>query len=815
MLAVGFLLSSPVNANPAGTSLVISQVYAGGGGSGSPICYDYIELFNPTADPISLDGLSVQYGANNADIGLVDPDFNINHIAVLPNIILQPGQYFLIKAAKGTGTTQCADLTNEDLSAPSMNLASEGGKVALVTGTTSLACGSSTNACNSDARARIIDLVGYFNSNFVEGTGPTPVISNTSAALRGLNGCQDTDNNASDFTTATPNPRNTASTRNLCAGAAATQTARVGATESAQVPFTLTPTETATSIPNTSTPSHTPIPTETQTEVPTNTLTPTETATASQTPSATTAPTETATHTAIPSVTPTQTATETATSTYTPTESATATGTSTGTATETALPTHTPTVTPSPTDVPTSTPSETATHTTTVTRTPTSEPTATETHTAIPTNTPTPTDTQTLTPTLTNTPTNTPTPTATQTITPSPTPSQTPTLTQTATSSPTRTATVTNSPTSSATQTETFTRTPTQTFLPTSTSTETSTQTSTATKTITATGTPTESATATNTATSTATYTVTPSETPLFTRTAVPALTNTTVPTSTYTHTPTETPTSNNTATISPTQTLAPTGTSTNTPTTALTATLTHTPTGTAPPTYTPIRTGTVTATATASPYPIEFTDVKTQDWYYPYVSYLYCRGVISGYNSTPPCDEGAPCFKPNSPATRGQASKIVTLAFGFAVNTEGGPHFSDVGQGSTFYPYVETLKNLGIFDGYVDGTFRPDSPVTRGQVAKIVVSAAMRVDPAHWSLENPTTNTFEDVPLGSTFFRYVETAALRGVLGGYRCGAPPAGICIGPANKPYFAPGNNASRAQISKIAYLSLDNLGTSCRP
>ena len=52
-------------------------------------------------------------------------------------------------------------------------------------------------------------MVGYGNANFFEGTGAAPTLTNTTAALRKLNGAQDTDNNNADFTAGAPNPRNT------------------------------------------------------------------------------------------------------------------------------------------------------------------------------------------------------------------------------------------------------------------------------------------------------------------------------------------------------------------------------------------------------------------------------------------------------------------------------------------------------------------------------------------------------------------------------------------------------------------------------
>lgn len=212
--------------------------------------------------------------------------------------------------------------------------------------------------------------------------------------------------------------------------------------------------------------------------------------------------------------------------------------------------------------------------------------------------------------------------------------------------------------------------------------------------------------------------------------------------------------------------------------------------------------------TATPTACVINFGDVQPDDWFYGYVEWLYCRGVVSGYNSTPPCEAGqGPCFKPDNPTTRGQTAKIVVLAFGFPINTSGGPHFSDVPEDSTFYRYVETARNLGLVTGYADGTYRPNTWVTRAQIAKVAVSAAIIAEPTHWTLEDPPTNTFQDVLVGSHFFRYIETAASHGILTGYPCGIPPAGECIPPANKPYFLPGENSTRAQISKIVYLAVN--------
>ncbi len=300
----------------------------------------------------------------------------------------------------------------------------------------------------------------------------------------------------------------------------------------------------------------------------------------------------------------------------------------------------------------------------------TSQATATPTRTA----TRTSTATATRTPTRTNTATNTATRTATRTNTPilaTNTPTRTATRTNTplaSTNTPTRTATYTGTPTRTNTAvpaTNTPTRTATRTNTATSTTTRTATRTNTA---VPPTNTPTRTNTATNTPTPTRTNTPLPTQTPGG-PSATPVPSNTPIPpTNTATRTPTSTATS-----FIPTNT--PTRTSTNTP---ILPSSTPTRTNTAvPPTNTPTRTNTPLPTQTAggpsatpvpsnTPVPptetpmatptacvVPFTDVHLDDWFYPYVSYLYCHRVISGYSSG--CETGAPCFHPGNDTTRGQ----------------------------------------------------------------------------------------------------------------------------------------------------------------
>ncbi len=347
--------------------------------------------------------------------------------------------------------------------------------------------------------------------------------------------------------------------------------------------------------------------------------------------------------------------------------------------------------------------------------------------------------------------------------------------------------------------------------LPTATPTSTQTATSTATSTVTPTATATPDTTATNTTTvtpsetSTATATNSPTDTPTSTATDSPTSTPTGTPTATETNTPVATAMPTNTATGPPTrtQTRVPTATRTGTPVPTVT---TAPPSATVPPSLTVPPTSTRTAVpVTSTPCALSFSDVSPTDYFYEPVRYLACRGVISGYS------DGT--FRPGNNTTRGQMVKIVVLGLGVPAYTPPvGATFADVPPAHPFFAVIEAAAHAGVVGGYTCGSaanepcdaqqrpyFRPGADVTRGQLAKIVTIAA------GWLASNPAQATFADVPPGSPFFGFVEAASCRGIISGYTCGTAPGESCDA-TGRPYFRPGNHATRGQIAKIVYGAL---------
>ncbi|MGA7731207.1 MAG: M14 family zinc carboxypeptidase [Chloroflexia bacterium] len=247
---------------------------------------------------------------------------------------------------------------------------------------------------------------------------------------------------------------------------------------------------------------------------------------------------------------------------------------------------------------------------------------------------------------------------------------------------------------------------------------------------------------------------------------------------------PTSTPVSTSTP-VPSTSTNTPVSTSTST---SIAATATSTP---------------VTATANPTTCALQFTDVPEGSTFYENIRCLACRGIINGYTSG--CETGDPCFKPGNFVTRGQMAKIVSNSAGFN-EPAGSQQFEDVPIGSTFYDFIWRLADRGIVTGYPCGGlgepcvppddrlyFRPNANITRGQISKVVSEAASFTDPVG-------AQQFEDVLPGSTFYDWIWRLTSRGIMSGYPCGGP-GEPCNPPDNRPYFRPGNNATRGQASKI--------------
>ena len=188
------MASAVLLATGAQASVVISQVYGGGGNAGATLQHDFIEIFNRGSTAVNIGGWSVQYASASGTSWQVT--------AIPASTTLQPGQYLLIRQAAGTGGTVpvVGDVTG------TIAMAGANGKVALANVSTALSGAVPTTTA-------VQDIVSYGASTPTEGS-PTGALSNTTAALRKAGGCTDTNDNSLDFTVEAPAPRSSASPLN-------------------------------------------------------------------------------------------------------------------------------------------------------------------------------------------------------------------------------------------------------------------------------------------------------------------------------------------------------------------------------------------------------------------------------------------------------------------------------------------------------------------------------------------------------------------------------------------------------------------------
>ena len=105
-----------------------------------------------------------------------------------------------------------------------------------------------------------------------------------------------------------------------------------------------------------------------------------------------------------------------------------------------------------------------------------------------------------------------------------------------------------------------------------------------------------------------------------------------------------------------------------------------------------------------------DFTDVSLTQWFNNAVSTMANGGVVNGYPDA--------SFKPNANITR---AEFATIAVRFFKDAKAGEvSFTDI-YGHWAEENIRKAAAQGLINGYPDGTFRPDAPITRAEAMAIV----------------------------------------------------------------------------------------------
>ena len=163
-----------------GSNVVINEVYGGGGNKGAAYNKDFVELYNPTEQPINLTGWKLEQYSAKGNLGT----------AVALEGTIPAGGYFLISGAGGTNGDALPQADVES----GFNFS-----------------GTEAIAKLIDANGTVADLVGWGGATQFEGTVAGKTGNNGLSVQRGTVGV-DTDNNANDFVVAEPTPQNSGNT---------------------------------------------------------------------------------------------------------------------------------------------------------------------------------------------------------------------------------------------------------------------------------------------------------------------------------------------------------------------------------------------------------------------------------------------------------------------------------------------------------------------------------------------------------------------------------------------------------------------------
>lgn len=175
------------------------------------------------------------------------------------------------------------------------------------------------------------------------------------------------------------------------------------------------------------------------------------------------------------------------------------------------------------------------------------------------------------------------------------------------------------------------------------------------------------------------------------------------------------------------------------------------------------------------------FNDLSNVLWAEESINALYKEGVVSGRS------EGI--FAPNDNVTRAEFIKMLTEAL-LEVDENAVSSFKDVDSSDWYYKYAATCQKAGLVLGYEDGTLKPDSYISRQEMA-VMVKRFLNHNGV--SLKSGDAVVFAD---SETISEYAKVAA--GEL--YA-----SGIMTGDENRNFMGM-NNTTRAQAAKVIYAAM---------
>ena len=113
--------------------------------------------------------------------------------------------------------------------------------------------------------------------------------------------------------------------------------------------------------------------------------------------------------------------------------------------------------------------------------------------------------------------------------------------------------------------------------------------------------------------------------------------------------------------------------------------------------------------------------------------------------------------FKPNAPITRAEFTAIATRFFDYTAEYEGA--FNDVSRSAWYADCVQAAVDMGLVDGYPDGGFHPNSNITRAEAVTIVNRVLNRAPHEDHLLDEDEMNVWPDNVYGAWYYADMQEA--------------------------------------------------------
>lgn len=192
----------------------------------------------------------------------------------------------------------------------------------------------------------------------------------------------------------------------------------------------------------------------------------------------------------------------------------------------------------------------------------------------------------------------------------------------------------------------------------------------------------------------------------------------------------------------------------------------------------------TVKATFTKDLVTLPFIDVHPGDWFYDPVCYVYSQGLMTGTSAT--------TFEPNTPLSRAMLVAVLHRLEGSPQASAG--DFTDVADGDWYAQAVNWAASVGVVNGFDDGTFQPNTAITREQMAAILRNYATYK--GFDVTASGDLSTFSDAASVSDWAKEsVEWAVGSGLLGGYEDST--------------LRPQGTTTRAEVASVLQRALGNV------